>query len=159
MWLISTTLDEGRIGEVEKDVEESEVGWKYGEKEQVWNGESDGDGQIDEDSDECLRTIELIGMIGMIGIKSEEEEEEAFVGIEGAIVVGVDGNSKEDEGIINDELDEGRGRGKGIGKGKVISITHCTVIKYFTIADARISSNPLSTVVIAFNISCGKVLK
>ena len=97
-------------------------------------------------------------MIGMIGIKSEEEEE-AFVGIEGAIVVGVDGNSKEDEGTTNDELDEGRGRGKGIGKGKVISITHCTVIKYFTIADARISSNPLSTVVIAFNINCGKVLK
>ena len=165
MWLISTTLDEGRIGEVEKDVEESEVGWKDGEKEEVWNGESDGDGQIDEDSDECWRTIELIGMIGIIGIigiKSEEEEEEeeaAFVGIEGAIVVDVDDNSKEDEGMINDELDEGRGRGKGIGEGKVISITHCTVIKNFTIADARISSNPLSTVVIAFNINCGKVLK
>ena len=89
----------------EKKLEESEVGWKDGEKEEVWNGESDGDGQIDKDSDECWRTIELLGIIGMIGIKSEEEEEEAaaaFVGIEGAIVVDVDDNSKEDEGIIND---------------------------------------------------------
>ena len=43
MWLMSTKSIEGWFGEVENEVEESEVGWKDGDEEYLWNGDGDSD--------------------------------------------------------------------------------------------------------------------